>query len=104
MDESRIPSARSVRTFLEQLGIQDTASPRHLVDRMIFIAERFEPQDDAKRASEEAFYYLCDNYEQWKTTNSFQQAVDDLKDEACFPSEGDSTSWYQLMISMHPIE
>src|SRR5690606_17359893 len=67
---------------------------RHLVDRMLSIAEEFLPTEDAKRASSEAFYVLCDNYEDWKEKRAFQDALDDLRQAACFPADGDAEEWH----------
>ena len=61
---------------------------------MLFIAERYLPTEDAKRASSEAFYVLCDNYEEWKEKKAFQDALDDLQEAACFPADGDTEEWH----------
>lgn len=94
LDASRIPNTRSVHTFIDSLGIRRSPIARHLVDRMLFIAERYLPTEDAKRASSEAFYVLCDNYEEWKEKRAFQDALDDLREAACFPADGDAEEWH----------
>lgn len=94
LDASRVPNARSVHTFIDSLGIRRSPISRHLVDRMLFIAEKYLPTEDAKRASGDAFYVLCDHYEEWKEKTFFQDAIDDLRGVACFPSEGDTESWH----------
>lgn len=94
LDAGRVPNARSVHAFIDSLGIRRSPISQHLVDRMLFIAERYLPTEDAKRASGEAFYVLCDHYEEWKERKSFQDAVDDLRGVACFPAEGDTQSWH----------
>ena len=94
LDASRIPNTRSVHTFIDSLGIRRTPIARHLVDRMLFIAEKYLPSEDAKRASSEAFYVLCDNYEEWKEKKAFQDALDDLQEAACFPADGDTEEWH----------
>ena len=50
LDESRIPGAPSVHAFLHLVGIRRTVVPRHLVDRILCIADRSPPDDDARRA------------------------------------------------------
>lgn len=94
LDARRIPNTRSVHTFISSLGIRRSPIARHLVDRMLFIAEKYLPTEDAKRASSEAFYVLCDNYEEWKEKKAFQDAIADLRHAACFPADGDTEDWH----------
>jgi hypothetical protein len=94
LDASRVPNARSVHTFIDSLGIRRQPLAQHLVDRMLFIAEKYLPSEVAKRASGEAFYFLCDRYEEWKEMPFFLDAIGHLKGVACFPSEGDTESWH----------
>jgi hypothetical protein len=94
LDASRIPNTRSVHTFIDSLGIRHSPIARHLVDRMLSIAEKYLPTEDAKRASSEAFYVLCDHYEDWREKKSFQDALDDLRQAACFPADGDTEEWH----------
>ncbi len=94
LDASRIPNTRSVHTFIDSLGIRRSPSARHLVDRMLSIAVEYLPTEDAKRASSEAFYVLCDNYDEWKEKKVVQDAIADLRKAACFPADGDSEEWH----------
>ncbi len=94
LDASRVPNARSVHSFIDSLGIRRLPLASHLVERMLFIAEKYLPTEDAKRASGEAFYVLCEHYEEWKEKPFFQGAIDSLHDVACFPAEGDTENWY----------
>jgi hypothetical protein len=94
LDDSRVPNSRSVNTFLDSLGIQRSPSARHLVDRMLSIARNYLPTEDAKRASSEAFYFLCDNYDEWKERKAVKDAIADLRNAACFPADGNSEEWY----------
>ncbi len=95
LDASRIPNTRSVNTFIDSLGIRRTPIAKHLVDRMLFIAEKYLPAEDAKRASGEAFYVLCDRYEEWSEKQVFRDAIADLRQAACFPAVGDAEEWYR---------
>lgn len=94
LDASRIPNAPSVRAFIDNLGVRRSPIARHLVDRMLSIAEKYLPTEDAKRASSEVFYVLCDNYEEWKEKKAFQDALADLQQAACFPADGDREDWH----------
>lgn len=94
LDASRIPNTRSVHTFIDSLGIRRSPIARHLVDRMLSIADKYLPTEDAKRASSEAFYVLCDHYEEWNEKKAFQDALDDLRQAACFPADGDTEEWH----------
>ncbi len=94
LDESRLPNTPSVHTFVNALGIRPSATARHLVNRILDIAGGSPPTDEAKRASSEAFYVLCDNYDQWKGRARFQKALGDLRSKACFPADGDSEEWH----------
>lgn len=94
LDASRVPNARSIHTFIDSLGIRRSPLAQHLVERMLFIAEKYLPTEDAKRASGEAFYVLCDHYDEWKEKPFFSGAIDSLREVACFPAEGDTENWH----------
>jgi hypothetical protein len=94
VDSTRIPNSRSVFNFLDELGIRRSLIARHLVDRILYIAEKYLPSEFARRASGEAFYVLCDNYEAWKDKKAFQDAIADLRNIACFPRDGDEEQWH----------
>lgn len=94
LDASRVPNARSVHTFIDSLGIRRSPLAQHLVERMLFIAEKYLPTEDAKRASGEAFYVLCDHYDEWKEKPFFPSAINSLRGVACFPAEGDTENWH----------
>lgn len=94
LDVSRVPGARSVHTFIDNLGIRRSPLAQHLVERVLFIAERNLPTEDSKRASADAFYVLCDHYEEWKVKPFFQAAIASLRGVACFPAEGDTENWH----------
>jgi len=94
LDASRVPNARSVHTFIDSLGIRRSPLAQHLVERMLFIAEKCLPTEDAKRASGEAFYVLCDHYDEWKEKPFFPGAINSLRGAVCFPAEGDTENWH----------
>lgn len=94
LDANRMPNARSVHTFIDSLGIRRSPLAQHLVERMIFISNKYLPTEDAKRASSEAFYVLCDHYDEWKEKPFFPDVIDNLRGVACFPAEGDAESWH----------
>ncbi len=94
LDASRVPNTRSGNTFIDSLGIRRSPIAQHLVERMLFITEKYVPTEDAKRASGDAFYVLCDHYEEWKEKPFFQGAIDSLRGVACFPAEGDTENWH----------
>jgi ribosomal protein S24E len=94
LDASRVPNTRSVHTFIDSLGIRRTPIARHLVDRMLSIAQQFLPTEGSKRASSEAFYVLCENHDKWKGKETYQNAISDLRQAACFPVEGDPDEWH----------
>ncbi len=94
LDASRVPNARSVHTFIDNLGIRRSPLAQHLAERMLFIAKNYLPTEDAKRASGDAFYVLCDNYDDWSEKSFFQIVIDSLRGAACFPAEGDTENWY----------
>jgi len=94
LDTSRVPKALSVHTFIDNLGIRRIPLAQHLVDRMLFIANKYRPNDEARRASADTFYFLCDRYEDWNEKPFFKVEIDRLREVACFPSEGDAESWH----------
>ncbi len=94
LDRKRIPRPHSVTSFLDSLGIRRSPIAEHLVDRILYMAKRYTPSDEARRASGDAFYVLCDNYKEWKDKKAFQDAVARLGDAKCFPADGDDKQWY----------
>lgn len=94
LDASRVPNSRSVHSFIDSIGLRRSPMSQHLVERMLFIAEKYLPTEDAKRASGEAFYVLCDRFEEWKDQAFFQDALNNLKRSACFPAIDDDEEWY----------
>lgn len=100
LDDDRLPSSRSITTFMDNIGVRRSAAARHLVDRILKIADDSSPTDDAIKDSSEAFYVLCDNYEAWRDKPEFQDVVSALPQNACLPAEGDSENW-QFPGSLH---
>lgn len=94
VDTSRIPTSRSVTGFLDELGIRKTPAAFHLVERMIGIAEAYPPTEDARRASERAFYALCANYDSSQEDDTQQEAISNLAGAVCFPAEDDAENWH----------
>lgn len=94
LDTSRVPNTRSVHSFIDSIGLRRSPMAEHLVERMLFIAEKFLPTEDAKRASGEAFYILCDRFDEWKEQSFFLDAINDLKRSACFPAIDDDEDWH----------
>ncbi|MEP0952377.1 MAG: DUF3883 domain-containing protein [Marinobacter sp.] len=94
LDYSRLPDARSVRSFIHTLGVRHQPLPRHLVERMVQLSGEYSPDDDARRASSEAFYVLCDLFGSGKDNNSLSMALSDLKGSRCLPAKGDQERWY----------
>ncbi len=94
LDASRVPDARSIHTFIDNIGLRRSPMAEHLVERMLFIAENYQPTEDTKRASAEAFYALCDHYEEWKEKPFFLAALKQLSGMKCFPAESDTESWF----------
>jgi hypothetical protein len=94
LDTSRVPNSRSVHSFIDSIGLRRSPMAEHLVERMVFIAEKYLPTEDAKRASGEAFYALCDRFNDWKELSFFQDVINKLKSSACFPAIDDDKDWY----------
>lgn len=94
LDTTRLPDTRSIQSFIDALGLCRSPLAQHLVERMLDIARKSPPSDEAKRASAEAFYVLCDNHEAWKERKFFRSAIAALRRTACFPAEADSENWH----------
>ncbi len=94
LDTSRVPNTRSVHSFIDSIGLRRSPMAEHLVQRMLFIAEKYLPTDDAKRASAEAFYILCDRFDECKEQPFFMDAMNNLKRSRCFPAIDDEEEWY----------
>lgn len=94
LDDTRIPNTRSVHSFIDSIGLRSSPMAEHLVERMIFIAEKYPPTEDANRSSSYAFYVLCDHYDEWKEKPFFRTSIRRLSGMKCFPAEGDTENWY----------
>ncbi len=94
LDGSRLPNENSVHAFLDGLGIRQAPTARHLVDRILGIADGSPPTGDARRTSAEAFYVLCENYDQWKNDASLREALVELRSAACLPAQDDPENWH----------
>ena len=94
LDTGRVPNTRSVHSFIDSIGLRRSPMAEHLVERMLFIAEKYLPTEDAKRASGEAFYVLCDRFDEWKEQSFFQDAISNIKRSTCFPAIDDEADWY----------
>jgi hypothetical protein len=94
LDTSRVPNTRSVHSFIDSIGLRRSPMAEHLVERMLFISEKYLPTEDAKRASGEAFYVLCDRFDEWKEQSFFQDAINNIKRSTCFPAIDDEADWY----------
>ncbi len=94
LDTSRVPNTRSVHSFIDSIGLRRSPMAEHLVQRMLFIAEKYLPTEDAKRASAEAFYILCDRFDECKEQPFFLDAMNNLKRSRCFPAIDDEEEWY----------
>ena len=95
LDEKRIPDMPMMQVFLDLVGVRKTASPRHLAERMVGIAQGSEPHEEARAASGEAFYALCAGYKAWKGESAFEDAVASLRQGECFPADGDTGAWHR---------
>lgn len=102
LDLTRIPNTRSVSIFVDGLGICRSPMAGHLVDRILFIAERFNPTADAVRASSEAFYLLCEYHERLKDKKDFQEAIARLRGTPCFPADANEDQWFSSSVLYAP--
>lgn len=94
LDMSRAPNTRSVHSFINSIGLRRSPMAQHLVERMLFIAEKYIPNEDAKRTSGEAFYALCERFDEWKEQPFFNEVINKLKNSTCFPAIDDDENWY----------
>ena len=94
VDENRLPSERSVRVFIENLGLLDSPIARHLVDRILTVAESYPPDTKARKASELAFYKLCEIFDEDGIDLEFSAEINRLKSISCLPVDGDMQDWY----------
>ena len=94
LDTSRLPRAASVRRFVQELGIRQSPSARDLVERILSIAHESPPTADARKASSEAFYRLCEGYDAWSDDDSFRNAIVRLRNMECLPALDDVKAWH----------
>ncbi|NTU73285.1 DUF3883 domain-containing protein [Candidatus Roizmanbacteria bacterium] len=94
IDTNRIPNTRSLNSFIDNIGIRWKPKAKHLVDRLLYIANKYLPTEEAKKSSGEAFYFLSDHYDEWKERKDFKESIHLLKEANCFPADDDTEKWY----------
>ncbi len=94
VDDNRLPSERSVRAFIENLGLLDSPIARHLVDRILTVADSYPADTKARKASELAFYKLCEIFDEDGINREFSAEINRLKSINCLPVDGDMQNWY----------
>jgi len=94
IDPTRVPNIPSVHTFISNLGVLQKPTAMHLVKRVVSISEQMKPTEEAKRASSEAFYMLCDYYDGHREETFYKNGIKYLESSNCFPVVGDSENWY----------
>ena len=94
VDEKRLPSVRSIRAFIANLGLLTSAIARHLVNRILAIAASYPPDLKARKASEIAFYELCNDYDEDRNDNDIETELNRLVSVSCLPVIGDTQKWY----------
>ena len=94
VDEHRLPSERSVHLFVDSLGLLNTPNARHLVGRIIAISESSPADTKARKASEKAFYKLCDIFSENESNSVLINEVNRLRTVHCLPIDGDMQNWY----------
>lgn len=95
VDEKRLDSSRSIRAFVEQLGLREKPSAAHLADRILRIASN-KPSSQSIDKCEKTFYKACDLFDDWKRNDVAE--LEDFKamlsSEDCLPAHGDGENWY----------
>ncbi|MCG8014610.1 MAG: DUF3883 domain-containing protein [Candidatus Thiodiazotropha sp. 'RUGA'] len=94
VDEKRLPSERSVHVFIVNLGLLDSPITRHLVDRILAVAESYLPDTKARKASETAFYEICNIYDEDSNDKDIEAELNRLVSVRCLPVDGDTGNWY----------
>lgn len=94
VDETRLPSRRSVRSLLISLGIRTQPAAADLVGRLIEIAESNYPTVEAREASARAFYALGDQLALWKSQSVQHELaeVEKLRTVACLPADNSAVA------------
>lgn len=91
---SRAGESRAVHQFLDSLSVRWSPSARHLAERMISIADEVVPTEEARKASEKAFYEICRLYQTSADSEDVKDAIAHLKGESCFPAHDKAQDWY----------
>ncbi len=94
VDEKLLPAARSVHAFIANLGLLDSPVVRHLVDRILAVAKAYSPDIKARKASEIAFYELCDVFEGHEADTDILADIYRLVSIPCLPVDGDTQNWH----------
>lgn len=93
VDFNRLPNTQMIKSFVENLGVKRRPTIKHLIDRLIYLSESSRATIDAKRASAEVFYALCDQLDEFKKLPDFNDLILEIKGSQCFPSDNDD-KWY----------
>ena len=92
---SRAGRSRAIRVFLEALGVRRSPSAAHLALRMLELSKAGPPTHEARQASENAFYQICDLYSSASpASEDVKEAISILAGEACLPAYGEDEDWF----------
>jgi hypothetical protein len=90
VDVTRAGADKSTKSFLRNLGIRQTPSPEHLVQRMWDVTSAGPPNNESIRACAAAFYELCRHHE----ASDVVSVLKFLSTLRCFPAEEDAEHWH----------
>ncbi|HED14143.1 MAG TPA: DUF3883 domain-containing protein [Gammaproteobacteria bacterium] len=94
VDEKQLPAARSVHTFIANLGLLNSPVARDLIDRILAVAKASPPDIKARKASEIAFYELCDVFDEHEADTDILADINKLVSIPCLPVDGDTLNWH----------
>ena len=94
VDEKQLPATHSIHAFITNIGLLDSPVAHHLVDRILEIANAYSPDIKARKASEIAFYKLCDVFEGREADPIILAEIERLVSIPCLPVDGDTQDWH----------
>jgi len=96
IDEEILPSENSVHIFIKSLGVSKDPRLEHIVNRICSLSSDYDPTEDVKKLSENAFYKLCEIYDSYGDQQfGVTKLLGKLIDSECLPIIGDNDQWYK---------
>jgi len=96
INEKTLPNENSVHIFIKSIGVSESPRPEHIIDRIYTLSDNYNPTEEVKKISENAFYKLCEIYDEYGDKRfGITKMLSKLINSESLPIIGDNDKWYK---------